>query len=234
MGGSLSAVEECTSADNQHVKDCCHLEGETPIEIRIAYQHPRSAAHPASSSLGSHANTRLAGNWDRPGGTGDGFYHRNPAWPHGGMDAEKPQMPRGTERLRLPPPAARTSASKAPASQASTGDFDADTFAAPPDSERSEVATTPGRMGQPVALQLLHFPEDDHFPEIVRVGRQGFSTFREVSSTYRDMSHRDDHQETARSSSLLTSGSKGNPLGEDSDHLTELGPLHGHELRGGV
>jgi len=194
MGGNLS-IEECTSPDSQQVKHCCHLEGETPIEIRIAYQHPRPAAHPVSATAKA-SNTHSAGAWDRA--QADGFYSgQHVPWPHSSMDAEKPPMPRGAERLRLPPPSGSTRAQpRTPASQASTSDFDAETFAAPPDSERSEVAATPGRMQQPVALQVLQLPDDDFFPEIVRVGRQGASTFREASSTYRD-THRDAHQDPA-------------------------------------
>mmetsp|Transcript_31466 Transcript_31466/g.68599 ORF Transcript_31466/g.68599 Transcript_31466/m.68599 type:complete len:304 (-) Transcript_31466:95-1006(-) len=192
MGGQLS-VDECTSTDNPRVRDCCHLEGETPIEIRIAYQQPRPAAQPISSEG--------AGPWDARAGLanlGHGAAHFAAGPPHsvarsshwqspGSMDAEKPPMPRGTERLRLPPPAGggvRTQP-RTPASQASTSDFDAETFAAPPDSERSEVAATPGRMQQPVALQMLQFMQDeDYFPEIVRVStsRQAPSTFREVAT----------------------------------------------------
>ncbi|CAK9086079.1 unnamed protein product [Durusdinium trenchii] len=40
---------EC-SANSQHVKDCCHLEGETPIEIRIAFSQQRPAAYPSHES----------------------------------------------------------------------------------------------------------------------------------------------------------------------------------------
>mmetsp|Transcript_85181 Transcript_85181/g.214819 ORF Transcript_85181/g.214819 Transcript_85181/m.214819 type:complete len:258 (+) Transcript_85181:126-899(+) len=191
MGGNLS-VEECTSPDNPRVKDCCHLEGETPVEIRIAYQHPRPAAHPASASNSGNAN-HMAGAWDRAQAS-DGFYNpKHAPWPHGSMDAEKPPMPRGAERLRLPPPSggARAQPRTPHSESAGGGDFDADTFAAPPDSERSDVAATPGRMQQPVALQVLQLPDDDYFPEIVRIGRhQGSNTFREASSTYRGDTHR--------------------------------------------
>ncbi|CAJ1333901.1 unnamed protein product, partial [Effrenium voratum] len=42
MGGKFS---DCSAADPR-VKDCCHLEGETPIEIRIAFSQQRPAAYP--------------------------------------------------------------------------------------------------------------------------------------------------------------------------------------------
>mmetsp|Transcript_50688 Transcript_50688/g.133900 ORF Transcript_50688/g.133900 Transcript_50688/m.133900 type:complete len:292 (+) Transcript_50688:156-1031(+) len=195
MGGKFS-VDECTSTDNPRVRDCCHLEGETPIEIRIAYQQPRPAAQPATAVAGNVGTGAWDGRTNGPTHLGHGAAHFAAGPPHGaaavrgahwhspgGMDAEKPPMPRGTERLRLPPPAGsggRTQP-RTPASQASTSDFDAETFAAPPDSERSEVAATPGRMTQPAALQMLQLMQDeDYFPEIVRVSRQAPSTFREA------------------------------------------------------
>jgi len=183
--GSRVSIEECTSTDNPRVRDCCHLEGETPIEIRIAYQHPRPSAQPAGfdpAVLRAHQASAfgVAGaSYRRGGAAGSG------PWPPGSADAEKPPMPRGAERLRLPPPSGSARGPpRTAANEDAGGDFDADTFAAPPDSERSEVSATPGRMHEPVALQVLQLAEDGFFPEVVRANRT--HTFREASSTHRD------------------------------------------------
>lgn len=195
--GSKFSVDECTSADNQRVRDCCHLEGETPIEIRIAYQQPRPPVHPSNFDPGPNRQAAHPSNFD-PGnrhgapGFSPGTFRNYHDQLSPNTDAEKPPMPRGTERLRLPPPASSArNQPRTPASQASTSDhrdFDAETFAAPPDSERSEIGAgaTPGRMQQPAALQMLQAAgaDDDYFPEIVRVPRQGASnTFREALPT---------------------------------------------------
>eukprot|EP00439_Symbiodinium_sp_Y106_P048051 s3856_g6.t1 len=45
--GSVLSREPC-SMEPQKVRDCCHLEGETPIEIRIAFSQQRPASYPAS------------------------------------------------------------------------------------------------------------------------------------------------------------------------------------------
>mmetsp|Transcript_8126 Transcript_8126/g.24709 ORF Transcript_8126/g.24709 Transcript_8126/m.24709 type:complete len:228 (-) Transcript_8126:70-753(-) len=191
MGSSLS-VDECTSADNQRVKDCCHLEGETPIEIRIAYQQPKPvprvpALEPGPSAAAAlHASSALS---SRPPRRHQDFQQQQQQQQHThSSDAEKPPMPRGAERLRLPPPAGSARGGpRSPGSQASTGDFDAETFAAPPDSERSEADRTPGRMLQPAALHVLQQQQQavldagcDFFPEIVRIsarmGQRGGGT----------------------------------------------------------
>jgi len=193
MGAKLS-IDECQSQDSQRVKDCCHLEGETPIEIRIAYQQPRPAAQPVTAHphAAGHGHGFARSAWDNRHPQADGMQQRHAAFQSfpASMDAEKPPMPRGTERLRLPPPSGSARAQqRTPASQASTSDFDADTFAAPPDSERSEAAASPGRMGHPAAIQVMQLPDDNHFPEIVRVTGRGTGTFREMStnrSTHRD------------------------------------------------
>jgi len=175
MGTSFS-VDECTSADSQRVKDCCHLEGETPIEIRIAYQNPRPVARASNFEPGAggalHATSALS---PRP------LRRRHEQQPARSPEAEKPPMPRGTERLRLPPPAG-SARSQPPGAPAGAGDFDAETFAAPPDSERSGADRTPGRMLQPAALHALQAATQDcgdFFPEIVRISRQGPPSHRE-------------------------------------------------------
>jgi len=192
--GSMVSLEECTSTDNPRVRDCCHLEGETPVEIRIAYQHPRSSAQPAGFDPSAIRAHQATASWERgPLGDHGGFQRHaggvGEPWPMPVADAEKPPMPRGAERLRLPPPAGSGGRSQAGCGEAG-GDFDADTFAAPPDSERSEVGPSPGRMLQPAALQMLELPDDGFFPEVIRASRQGTHTFREASSTSRD-THRD-------------------------------------------
>mmetsp|Transcript_124355 Transcript_124355/g.277321 ORF Transcript_124355/g.277321 Transcript_124355/m.277321 type:complete len:224 (-) Transcript_124355:50-721(-) len=188
--GSIFSVDECTSTDNPRVRDCCHLEGETPIEIRIAYQQPRQSAHPSTFDPGPHgAQSQQAlgsrGSFESPSDQRQ--------WSPCSLDAEKPPMPRGTERLRLPPPSGRGAGlrgqPRTPASQASTSDFDAEVFAAPPDSERSELGATPGRMQQPAALQMVQcspLPDDDYFPEIVRASHAGSRSARSGTNTFRE------------------------------------------------
>jgi len=185
MGAGLS-VEECTSAENPHVRDCCHLEGETPVEIRIAYQRnvpPAQSLEPPAGAIRAHTATGgrdlaaelLPRRRDGPPG---------PA----ARDAERPPMPRGADRLRLPPPASGAWATpRQGGPEAGGGDFDAGTFAVPPDcdSERSG-ATTPGRMAPAVALHMLHLPQDDGlFPEVIRAAGCPSHTFREASATHR-------------------------------------------------
>jgi len=176
--GSRFSVDECTSADNPRVRDCCHLEGETPIEIRIAYQPPRPPprhTHLDTGPVGMDASSARSAY--------DNLQDHRPGWPPYAPDRERSSLPRGTERLRLPPHAGSVSARsqpRTPASQTGGSDFDADVFAAPPDSERGSCMATPGRMQQPMALQVLQMAsDDDYFPEIVRVSRQGTTTFRE-------------------------------------------------------
>eukprot|EP00928_Gymnodinium_smaydae_P087377 TRINITY_DN71649_c0_g1_i1.p2 TRINITY_DN71649_c0_g1~~TRINITY_DN71649_c0_g1_i1.p2 ORF type:complete len:289 (-),score=53.48 TRINITY_DN71649_c0_g1_i1:17-883(-) len=129
MGGKAS-VEECTSTDNQRVRDCCHLEGETPIEIRIAYQQPRP---PQRLSGFAHAGGTL----HPVGGAHNGFYNgAAPALQRGQFgDPYMSGRLSSLGRLRLPL-AADTQARRQP-SPGSTGDddFNPDTFVAPPDSE---------------------------------------------------------------------------------------------------
>mmetsp|Transcript_14169 Transcript_14169/g.38945 ORF Transcript_14169/g.38945 Transcript_14169/m.38945 type:complete len:276 (-) Transcript_14169:112-939(-) len=207
MGGRLS-VDECTSTDNQRVRDCCHLEGETPIEIRIAYQQPRppqrlagfthtGGALAPGSGLGATNGVSNLGSLPASGGgtrigTFTGGYENAPlsgrSWPTARGDAEKPAMPRGAERLRLPPPGANPWSNSARQGHVDGDDFDPDTFAAPPDSERGEgsVASARNQMQQALALKVLQMQqEEDHFPEIIRARithRDGSSSTRGGSS----------------------------------------------------
>jgi len=199
MGDKLS-VEECTSTENQHVRECCHLEGETPIEIRIAYQQPKQpqrlqnfshaggSLHPGggagvaagvmrapavgSTMNGSSLTPRpygapaLAGDALLAVGDRAGQPFGGRPWPQGASgDANRPPMPRGADKLRLPPPGSSS------AHKADGDEFDPDTFAAPPDSERGEnAALAQQRLQQALALKVLQMQqEDDYFPEIVRV-----------------------------------------------------------------
>eukprot|EP00435_Cladocopium_sp_Y103_P010578 s3796_g2.t1 len=50
-----SRFSECSSVNSQHVKDCCHLEGETPIEIRIAFSQQGPAAYPSHEGAAPRA-----------------------------------------------------------------------------------------------------------------------------------------------------------------------------------
>eukprot|EP00930_Biecheleria_cincta_P005477 TRINITY_DN106400_c0_g1_i1.p1 TRINITY_DN106400_c0_g1~~TRINITY_DN106400_c0_g1_i1.p1 ORF type:complete len:204 (+),score=29.78 TRINITY_DN106400_c0_g1_i1:62-673(+) len=167
MGGNFS-VEECTSPDKQHVRDCCHLEGETPIEIRIAYSQPRPSTYASSETGGrryppSSHQQQLANRLAAAQG-----FRAAPKMRAKALNAEKPRMPLGTENLRMPP-------ARAPSADGMEGEFDAGHFSAPLDSERSSVMT-PGRMDNPAALSMLQMlmeQEVDHFPEIVRAGRSG-------------------------------------------------------------
>lgn len=79
-------MEECTSSENQRVRECCHLEGETPIEIRIAYQQPRST--PArfsgvgspSTGGGLNVGTNLGPHAGPPAKHGGGAFNDTPAF----------------------------------------------------------------------------------------------------------------------------------------------------------
>lgn len=158
-------MEECTSPDKQHVRDCCHLEGETPIEIRIAYSQPRPSTSASYAPNNTHQQlaARLA--------AAQGFRAAVPQLRAKALsqDAEKIRMPiGGAQNLRMPP-APPTSG------DGIDGDFDAGAFSAPLDSERSSVMT-PGRIDNPAALSMLQMAmeqEADYFPEIVRAGRSG-------------------------------------------------------------
>eukprot|EP00931_Biecheleriopsis_adriatica_P055305 TRINITY_DN32660_c0_g1_i1.p1 TRINITY_DN32660_c0_g1~~TRINITY_DN32660_c0_g1_i1.p1 ORF type:complete len:199 (-),score=19.28 TRINITY_DN32660_c0_g1_i1:174-770(-) len=163
MGGQLS-LEECTSPDNPRVRDCCHLEGETPIEIRIAYgqhQQPRPSAYPSSYEPGRRPPTQLGA-----GAAASRYTHAHAL----SADAHMPPMPLGADNLRLPPPPVGEGKTDA---KSELGDFAAETFAAPLDSERSAVSTNPGRIDNPLALQMYHtwYEEDSCFPEVVRASK---------------------------------------------------------------
>jgi len=49
MGQQCSSeVDSCTSLENPRVRQCCHIEGEPPIEIQIAHRYPRrTPPHPS-------------------------------------------------------------------------------------------------------------------------------------------------------------------------------------------
>eukprot|EP00929_Paragymnodinium_shiwhaense_P070108 TRINITY_DN35485_c0_g1_i1.p1 TRINITY_DN35485_c0_g1~~TRINITY_DN35485_c0_g1_i1.p1 ORF type:complete len:258 (-),score=73.76 TRINITY_DN35485_c0_g1_i1:77-850(-) len=66
MGGK-PFLDECASVDQERVRQCCHLEGETPVEIRIAYQRPKEPK-PGGNQL---AHTPLRSQVLRPGGSHD-------------------------------------------------------------------------------------------------------------------------------------------------------------------
>lgn len=181
---SCTTVDKCTNADSQCVKDCCHLEGETPIEIRIAYQQPRhhQAAHlnaiagqlgPSFGAASGAYPAMGAGVYDRA------YYDERIAWAavraRGPGDAEKPALPRGAERLRLPPPpTSNRSHGKDSTGSKASDEFDPDTFAAPPDSGRDGQAAFSNRTPGAILQHVYNFPaEDDFFPEVVRISREG-------------------------------------------------------------
>ncbi|CAE7022964.1 unnamed protein product [Symbiodinium natans] len=131
------------------LEDCCHLEGETPIEIRITRQPGRGwyAGPPRGQPPLVMPMVRTA-------------QHRIGPVP----EAEKPPMPIGVPG-RFPPPA---TVAHRPADEQG---FDGDAFAEPPDSARAN----PGLMHDPAVLQMLYAWTTDpgHFPEIVRVQKRG-------------------------------------------------------------
>lgn len=63
-------------------------------------------------------------------------------------------------------------------------DFDPDVFAAPPDSARdADVCAPTSDLRRGIALHVLQLAQDDDFfPEIVRVTRDGTNTFRDSPS----------------------------------------------------
>mmetsp|Transcript_29438 Transcript_29438/g.44494 ORF Transcript_29438/g.44494 Transcript_29438/m.44494 type:complete len:204 (-) Transcript_29438:13-624(-) len=149
MGQSL-ILQDCTSPDNPRVKDCCHLEGETPVEIRIAHQAPRPAE--------AYARRVLAGKEQEP--HPDSESSLTSPLHQGWVDAEKPPYPRGTERVRVPQPWGNRSNE---GSLASSPDFDdAERFVEP--AEVSLPSPSPGRMDQPRALQMM-LPSSEIIPK---------------------------------------------------------------------
>lgn len=168
MGLPFSANENA-EVEDQRLQYCCHMEGETPIEIRIAHQQP--VGRPPSPRHRSHTVQHSA-------------KLQHPILPVLQMsmapqhvpDAEKPPMPRGTERLRLPPVGgvnAQPPVSMSDASTAGTDGLDADSFAAPPDSDRScEAGTAPCHLQNDAFAAPVLEVEDDYFPEIVRIPRR--------------------------------------------------------------
>eukprot|EP00747_Dinoflagellata_sp_TGD_P167255 gnl/TRDRNA2_/TRDRNA2_191330_c0_seq1.p1 gnl/TRDRNA2_/TRDRNA2_191330_c0~~gnl/TRDRNA2_/TRDRNA2_191330_c0_seq1.p1 ORF type:complete len:286 (-),score=47.69 gnl/TRDRNA2_/TRDRNA2_191330_c0_seq1:123-980(-) len=225
MGGRLS-VDDCASSDNPRVRECCHLEGETPIEIRIAYQHPRPAPRymPATDQV---PNGRLGGTmgYEYP-------FERRGAWPvdlHGMGKAAQPP-PRavdgpslssrhGPPAMQAPLSGAHSARRAALASQASAPDeFDPDVFVAPPDSEAQGETNdaAPARLKPtprtPTGHRLPHFArvqealhEDDYFPEIIRVSFDG-GGFSEAERREPEPVN-DPHEMAARSPSRLKTGS---------------------------
>ena len=127
--------------DEQRYKDCCHLEGETPIEIRIAGRQAPRPEGPTSQR--SNPGRKAGGNVFVP-------------------EAEKPPMPRGVSSSRLPPPVM----SDPPHKSMDPDGFHGDDFVVPPDS----VIGHPG-LQNPAALRVLQSMsghERAHYPEIVR------------------------------------------------------------------
>ncbi|CAE8589916.1 unnamed protein product [Polarella glacialis] len=170
--GLQQSIDECTSPDQQHVRDCCHLEGETPIEIRIAYSHPRPSSYPANREP-TGGGRRYPPPYGQPPLVAGGLHAPRGRLP---PTASRPEVHLGKSSPRPSVPAGDREASDAAAAgQVDSPEFDADAFAAPPDSERTQVSVaTPGRMENPAALQMLQMAlaqEEDYFPEIVRVSR---------------------------------------------------------------
>mmetsp|Transcript_16479 Transcript_16479/g.32209 ORF Transcript_16479/g.32209 Transcript_16479/m.32209 type:complete len:163 (-) Transcript_16479:178-666(-) len=161
--GVSSSVNENAEVPDQRLKYCCHMEGETPVEIRIAYQQP--VGRPPSPRHHTYRDQPPA-TPQHPG------LQMAPQALQPSLNAEKPLMPRGAERLRLPPVGGVRAQPPVSMSDASTDGLDADSFTAPPDSEHScEVGIAPchlqvGAFAAP-ALEV----EDDYFPEIVRIPR---------------------------------------------------------------
>eukprot|EP00439_Symbiodinium_sp_Y106_P072735 s977_g13.t1 len=145
--GSRCAQRLLNGEQAPSLEDCCHLEGETPIEIRIPRQPGWYAGPRWQSPPLVMPHMRVA--------------HRVGPLP----EAEKPPMPIGVPG-RFPPPAAPVP-SRRPCDEHG---FDGDAFAEPPDSAR----WSPGLMHDPAVLQMLNTwtAEPGHFPEIVRVQRQ--------------------------------------------------------------
>mmetsp|Transcript_30329 Transcript_30329/g.67982 ORF Transcript_30329/g.67982 Transcript_30329/m.67982 type:complete len:185 (-) Transcript_30329:78-632(-) len=145
-------------------EDCCHLEGETPIEIRI---RPPAYARGgrAPSATGAAGSPPLVMPMMRTR--------------HGVVpvpEAEKPPMPIGVPS-RFPPPAGVGT----PRRSEDDHGFDGDAFAEPSDCFRG----SPGLMQDPAVLQMLNAwsSEQGHYPEIVRATRRGLngSVVREAS-----------------------------------------------------
>jgi len=175
-----------TAADggSQCMRDCCHLEGETPVEIRIAYQQPR----PGSNLVAAAARRGVESPFESrflfaPRGADDAAARAPPQgvrgappWPQGGLVDRRPSPPSGAGTSRSSPgrafwDVART-ASSTPRSQGGSDGFDPSVFVAPPDSDRGAYLARlvvgrapPGVLGPP--------QEDDYFPEIVRAADCG-------------------------------------------------------------
>lgn len=159
-------VDKCTANDPQCVKDCCHLEGDTPIEIRIAYQPPHHPTRPHGPShlAGLHPNLarlRQSGH----GGSTEPFDDRYLWAPHMSAfpsDVYSEKMTpwhRAADVVRPALGSTRWSLSK--------DDFDHAAFASP-DDDRSVLA---GSSRQPGSTRMESVPEaceDSFFPEIVR------------------------------------------------------------------
>lgn len=189
-------VDKCApSPDGQCYKDCCHLEGDTPIEIRIAYQPPRQAAPALGPShlAGLHPNLGQAS----VGGFGGGFYQAG----HGGYEdpfdgrfmwaphvGGVPRSAEGNTRHRgdLAKPtvlSTRWSQRATPAQE--KDDFDPAAFAAPSDSDHDKLSPMASSWPRKASIRshsLREGDEFDFFPEVVRLPREGSDTCRGACS----------------------------------------------------
>eukprot|EP00929_Paragymnodinium_shiwhaense_P023788 TRINITY_DN14807_c0_g2_i1.p1 TRINITY_DN14807_c0_g2~~TRINITY_DN14807_c0_g2_i1.p1 ORF type:complete len:181 (-),score=31.08 TRINITY_DN14807_c0_g2_i1:175-717(-) len=170
--GRNLGVGDC-SPNDQRVRECCHLEGETPVEIRIAHQNNGLARNRDGGSLqlraGSSPRYKTGGEMNNGVISSLGKHVLESGG--GVVEAEKPCMPRGADPDRMP---IVPSQSKPPGLQARScsGDgFDPSSFAAPPDSERGERGRErQHKMQFALAAQAAAAVDrsEEHFPEVVR------------------------------------------------------------------
>lgn len=180
--GSTVSLEKCNSKDSQCVRECCHLEGETPVEIRIAHQPPRPAQQTLLySAAEGHASTvgyKVGGEIGAPCGerhhttsytTTSLPIARSPPWPtppRGGVDELDPQAFLASSE---------------------------DSFGGPPKAMGSGRMPILGGLGAPRAAQEVpqrerpprfdgsDIIEEHFFPKIVRVPRGSHSATQRKS-----------------------------------------------------
>lgn len=181
-------VDKCTPSDPQCVKDCCHLEGDTPIEIRIAYQPPKppTQAHGPAHLAGLHPSMLRGFHHAGPGGRKPqyGWSPNASPFPEDLLAGKMPSWGRAADLVRPTLGSMRWShrtgsPSHRTGSPHPADEFDPAAFAASDEDFHSK----PGTAGGTSHTQSTPDVEEDcFFPEVVRSSRKAMARLPEQST----------------------------------------------------